>query len=64
MPKKLSLEKFVETYSGAPLDESELIDRCMAKLEPGTPLYNRAVALLATKEAFYDFLDDAGFEIG
>jgi hypothetical protein len=64
MPKKLTLDKFIEAYSGAPLDESDLIDRCMSKLEPNTPLYNRAVALFVARETFYDMLDECEFEVG
>jgi len=64
MAKKLTINKFVEHYSGAPLDEAELIDACMSRLEPGTPLYNRAVALFVARETLYDFLDEIGYEQG
>lgn len=64
MAKKLTLQKFIDTYSSTTRDENDLVDLVMTRLNPGTPLHNRAVALLVAKEAFYDFLDDCGFEVG
>jgi hypothetical protein len=62
--KKLTLNNFIEEYSGAALDDQQLVDACMSRLKPGTPLYNRAVVLFLAREDFLDFLEEVGFEVG
>ncbi len=62
--KKLTVEQFVEKYSGAPLDERGLTDTIVSKVARSSMLYNKALALQVARDALETELDFLGFEPG
>lgn len=63
MPKKskMSIEKFLETYNGAPYDDLELAS-CAANVKG--EIGEAALAFMEARKKFYRALDDVGYEVG